>query len=173
MNQDTLQIVPIKNQDQAWVKEITNQRWGADYVVVHGEIFHPWKMKGYIALDGLGVKLGLATYRLIDRECEIITLDSFNEGQGVGQKLLARVVQAADKAGCGRVCLTTTNDNQRGIAFYSRNGFRLAAVHQGAVERAREIKPSIPLFSPDGIPIKDELEFELILNQDKAGGERK
>jgi hypothetical protein len=43
---------------------------------------------------------------------------------------------------------------------------RLAAAHPGAVDEARAIKPSIPLIGDHGIPIHDELEFELALERD-------
>ena len=40
---------------------------------------------------------------------------------------------------------------------------RLVAVHPGAVDDARRLKPSIPLIGEHGIPIRDELQFELEL----------
>lgn len=51
--------------------------------------------------------------------------------------------------------VVTTNDNLDALAFYLRQGFRLESVRLGAVDRAREIKPSIPLVH-DGIEIHDE-----------------
>ena len=71
--------------------------------------------------------------------------------------------QAAREAGCGRVWLITTNDNLRALRFYQRRGFRLVAVHPDALERSRELKPSIPEIGLDGIPLRDELELELTL----------
>jgi hypothetical protein len=50
------------------------------------------------------------------------------------------------------------------IAFYERCRLRLAAVHPGAVDAARAIKPEIPEFAGDSTPISDELEFELGLD---------
>jgi hypothetical protein len=38
---------------------------------------------------------------------------------------------------------------------------RLIAVHPGAVDEARRLKPSISVTGEYGIPIQDELEFEL------------
>jgi len=40
---------------------------------------------------------------------------------------------------------------------------RLTAVHPGAVDDARRIKPTISMIGEHGIPIHDELEFELRL----------
>jgi len=47
------------------------------------------------------------------------------------------------------------------IGFYQKRGFTLAAAHIGAMESSRALKPSIPLTGMDGIPIRDELEFEI------------
>ena len=41
----------------------------------------------------------------------------------------------------------------------------LKAAHINAVEISRKLKPSIPLVGIDNIPIKHEMEFEMILRQ--------
>jgi RimJ/RimL family protein N-acetyltransferase len=70
------------------------------------------------------------------------------------------LIDAAKALGARRLWLITTNDNARAQRFYERHGFRLAAVHEGALVRSRELKPEIPLVSADGTPIRDELEYE-------------
>jgi hypothetical protein len=40
---------------------------------------------------------------------------------------------------------------------------RLAALHRNAVAESRRLKPEIPETGADGIPIRDELELELVL----------
>jgi hypothetical protein len=40
---------------------------------------------------------------------------------------------------------------------------RLVAVHRGAVDEARRLKPSIPELGEYGIPLHDELEFKRLL----------
>ena len=42
-------------------------------------------------------------------------------------------------------------------------GMRLAAVHPGAIEVSRSLKPSIPMTGHHGIEIRDELELEKTL----------
>jgi ribosomal protein S18 acetylase RimI-like enzyme len=93
----------------------------------------------------------------------VVTIDAFPEGAGAGTALLDAAARAARDAGCGRVWLITTNDNLRALRFYQRRGFRLVAVHPDALERSRELKPSIPETGLDGIPLRDELELELRL----------
>ena len=48
------------------------------------------------------------------------------------------------------------------IAFYERRGFRVVAIHGGAVDRSRLIKPEIALTNERGVPIRDEVELELV-----------
>jgi hypothetical protein len=59
--------------------------------------------------------------------------------------------------------LTTTNDNLTAQWFYQRRGLQFVVTHRGAVDRARELKPSIPPIGEHGIEIHDELEYELLL----------
>jgi ribosomal protein S18 acetylase RimI-like enzyme len=66
--------------------------------------------------------------------------------------------------------LVTTNDNVDAIRFYQRRGYRIASIDRGAVDRARSIKPSIPLIGFHGIPIRDEL--TLVKDLDGAGSDR-
>jgi RimJ/RimL family protein N-acetyltransferase len=65
-----------------------------------------------------------------------------------------------------RVWLITTNDNSDALKFYQKAGFRIVAVHRDAVALARRLKPEIPLVGENGIPIRDEIELELVLDTD-------
>ncbi|TGV30557.1 GNAT family N-acetyltransferase, partial [Mesorhizobium sp. M00.F.Ca.ET.186.01.1.1] len=40
---------------------------------------------------------------------------------------------------------------------YQRRGYRFHELHVNAVEKARAIKPEIPLIADNGIPIRDEI----------------
>lgn len=113
--------------------------------------------------------VGAATFEIRDRECELVTLDAFRQGEGVGSALLESVVDRAAHEQCRRLWLITTNDNLRALRFYQRRGLRLAAVYPGAVEESRRVKPSIRLVGEYGIPIRDELELELVLGQGARG----
>ena len=113
-----------------------------------------WKRKRNPEDDGRPV--GLLTFIVEGDECEIVTIDAFEEGRGVG----ATLIDSVKGLGHERLWLITTNDNSRAQRFYERVGFRLVGVHQGAVERSRELKREIPLVSADGTPIRDELEYE-------------
>jgi len=53
----------------------------------------------------------------------------------------------------------------KAVRFYQKRGFELVAVHRNAVEEFRKLKPKIPRFRINGIPIRDEIEMELILKE--------
>ena len=149
-------------EDLEWVVELFTERWGGVTSVSRGVAHDTTALPGFVALLD-GKRAGVATYRITDRECELVTLDSLREGTGVGTALVGAVAEAARVAGAGRLWLITTNDNVRALRFYQRHGFDLVAVHRDAVARSRALKPSIPEIGLDGIPIRHELELELPL----------
>ncbi len=157
------EYVALTESDRAWVREFTEQHWGTDVMVSRGAAFRMSHMPGFAAKQNNTI-VGLVTYRLEGDQCEITSLDSVKEGLGIGTALIERMKQTALAHGCQRLWLITTNDNTHAIRFYQRRGFVLAAVHRGAVSAARAIKPEIPLLGNDGIPIRDEVEFELRLS---------
>ena len=148
-------VRPLRVDDRDWVRDKVAERWGSPTVVAHGVVYEPWSLPGLVAEDD-GRIVGLLTFRVEGDECEIVTIDAFEEGRGVGTAL----IDSVKDLGHERLWLITTNDNSRAQRFYERVGFRLVGVHQNAVERSRELKPEIPLVSADGTPIRDELEYE-------------
>jgi N-acetylglutamate synthase-like GNAT family acetyltransferase len=110
-----------------------------------------------------GVPLGLLTYEVVGDAFEVMSIESWDEGSGVGTALLVAAFDAARATGCRRVWLITTNDNLRALRFYQRRGMRLVKVHRDAVAQARALKPSIPVVGHHGIGVTDELELELLL----------
>ena len=134
------------------------ERWGSEIVVAHGVAYEPARLDGFVAQDGER-RIGLVTYHL-DDGCEIVTIDALEAGRGVGTALLGAVDGLDRTEGRGYVWLITTNDNERAQAWYVRRGFEVVAVHEGALERSRELKPEIPLINPsNGLPIRDEVEM--------------
>ena len=108
--------------------------------------------------------VGVATYVIGDGECELLTLHARGRFQGTGTTLLAALEDVARQAGCTRLWVVTTNDNVDALRFYQRRGFRLAALHPGAVARSRQLlKPEIPATGSYGIELRDELELEMDL----------
>jgi GNAT superfamily N-acetyltransferase len=151
--------------DRNWVAQFLDTHWGSTRIVTRGQVYLAHLLPGLIAEDAADPdkRLGLVTYRFDGDECEIMTLDSIAPGQGVGTALLEAVKQAASEAGCRRLWLITTNDNLPALRFYQKRGFSLAAVYPRALDESRRLKPEIPLFGFDGIPLRDEIELEIRL----------
>ena len=79
--------------------------------------------------------------------------------------LVQAVATAMGAAGCTRLVVVTTNDNLHALRFYQRQGFVLAALRPNALAKSRQIKPEIPLIGFDGIPLRDEIELEMGLDE--------
>jgi len=156
------QIRPLTHADQAWVNHVITTEWGSEIVITHGGIFHPSDLPGFTASIS-DESVGLITYNVTGNDCEIITLNSWSEGQGVGTALIMAVRQAADRVGCRRLFLVTTNNNLHALRFYQKQGFVISAVRINAIAESRKLKPQIPLLDEDGIPIRDEIELEISL----------
>ena len=155
-------INKITDTDLDWVKEVF-QGWGADFIVSRGKKKYPEQLEGFYAVDDNDKKVGLVTFEIIGDQCEVVTLDAFVKFQGIGTILLNRVVDIAKSRQCLRVWLITLNDNLEAIRFYQKRGMTIAAVHLNALEESRRIKPTIPLIGQHGIPLRDEIEFEILL----------
>jgi GNAT superfamily N-acetyltransferase len=125
-----------------------------------GQLVHPIECPALLAKDH-GTLAGVLTYIVDGKECEIVTLHSTEQWRGVGTALIEAVERLASDFGCTRLWLITTNDNVDALRFYQRRGFRLAAVHPGAVDHSRvRFKPEIPEVGEYGIPLRDEIELE-------------
>ena len=155
----TFQVRPVRDEDRDWVRDTIIERWGDETVVGRGLVSRPHELDGFIAVER-DVAVGLVTYRIDGDACEIVTIDAFVERRGVGSTLVEAVHERAHRAGCARLWLVTTNDNERAQSLYDKLGFRVAAVRGGAIDAARELKPSIPLIGENGVPITDEIAFE-------------
>ena len=155
-------IRQVTTADKPWVLEIV-RGWGADFIVTRGRSVYPVELPAFLAEDNSGAPIALATYEIIGDQCELVTLDAFTKFSGVGTALLDTVAEAARKAGCSRMWLITLNDNLDAIRFYQRRGMTIASVHVNALDLSRKIKPAIAKFGQHGIPIRDEIEFEMKL----------
>jgi ribosomal protein S18 acetylase RimI-like enzyme len=142
------------------LRELFIEYWHDERIIVHENVYHPQHLESLVALDETKTIQGLLTFVVANSELEIITLDSFIKGQGIGSQLLKSAEQEATKRHCKRLWLVTTNDNLHALGFYQRRGFQIMKVTPNAVEKARVLKPSIPLIAENGIPIRDELMLE-------------
>jgi ribosomal protein S18 acetylase RimI-like enzyme len=152
-----MNIRRLTPEDLPRLRDFWIQNWGGEVMIVHGTAYRPEQLEGFIVTEG-EEWLGLLTFVLENRELEVISLDSLREGQGFGSRLLDQAIAEAHLRDCRRVFLITTNDNLHALGFYQRRGFELVRIDRGAVNVTRDLKPSIPL--------RDEIELELVLDKD-------
>ena len=141
----------------------TDLSYGAR-IVSRGRLHEASKLWALVCQAGER-RVGLVKFDIRDRHCELVTLEAFTQGRGIGSALLAAVVAKATRRGCRRVWLIISNDNLQALRFYQRRGMRLAALHRGAIDEARRIKNEIPPIGKHDTPIHDELELELHLDR--------
>lgn len=147
--------------DRRWLADLLGVEWGGEAMVTRGVTHRFDAVASLMALSG-DQPVGAATYVLITdaSSCELLTLNATVQRQGTGTALLAALEDLARRQGCRRVWLVTGNDNLDALRFYQRRGYRVVAVHAGAIDAARRLKPTIPVVGNHGIPLHDEIELE-------------
>jgi GNAT superfamily N-acetyltransferase len=148
--------------DRDWVVALIEKEWASTKIVARGKIHHADELPGFAAVAD-NKPVGLITYRIDGKECEIITLNSLYERAGIGSALVEAVKGVALDSGCKRLWTITTNDNVDALRFYQKSGFELVAIRRNALEQSRKLKPEIPLTGKNAIPLRDEIELEMFL----------
>src|SRR3990167_5450297 len=143
-------IHKIENHHREWIKEFTKEHWGSKKIVSIGRIFLPHELEGFIAVKN-DEKIGLVTYDVKDDICEIVSINSLAEKQGVGTALVEEIIKTAKDSGCKKIMLTTTNDNLNALSFWQKRGFKLVKIHRDSIKEARKLKPEIPEIGEHGI----------------------
>ena len=157
------EIVSLEEKDRKKVNTILINEWEATDIIIRGKVIDGTKLNGFIALKNNEI-IGLITYMLEANECEICSLNSFIENKGVGTALINKVKEYAKENKCGRIKLITTNDNIRGLEFYQKRGFTFSELYKNSIEGySRKLKPQIPLYADNGLPIRDEIELEITI----------
>jgi GNAT superfamily N-acetyltransferase len=141
--------------DIPWMRALLRARWGGTTMYIHRDAIDVMALPALVA----GEREGLATYRVMGEEAELVSLDAVQPGQGVGTRLLAALMERLRQQGLRRLWVTTTNDNLAALAFYQKRGFSLQRLRAGAIDETRRLKPVIPLIAENGIPIRDEIDL--------------
>lgn len=155
-------IKEIKKENKERVISFFKEHWGSSEIVISSGVYKCENLDGFICEENHQI-IGLVTYIIKNNEIEIISLDSVQEGKGIGTSLLEKVENLARQKQIKLVSLITTNDNLNALRFYQKRGYRIASIIPNAVNEARKIKPSIPLIGNDGIPLNDELVLKKII----------
>ena len=153
---------PLTRDDLPRLRQFWIEHWGGEDMITRGNIYRPEQLEGFVIEDG-SAWIGLLTFFIKDDECEVTSLDSLREGQGIGSKLIDKASEEARARKCKRLFLITTNDNLNALGFYQKRGFEIVTIYRGAIHESRKIKPSIPLIGMNNIPLRDEIELEINL----------
>lgn len=157
-----IEIRPLNTSLRRWAHDFIDREWGPPGIVTRGKLHDTANLSGFVAVEN-NTPIGLITFHIEGNECEITSLNSLKEKQGIGSSLVDAVVKESKVRGCRCVLVVTTNDNMDALRFYQKRGFHIRAVYPNALEASRKLKPTIPLIGLDGIPLRDEIELEIIL----------
>jgi len=92
-----------------------------------------------------------------------MAIESITPNKGIGTLLIKAAVDKAIEENCKRLYVNTSNNNTHALRFYQRRGFTMCLVRWDEFDYLRTIKPTIPTRGDDGIPLKHEIELEIIL----------
>ena len=91
-----MQIQQIDQMKRKSVNEFILKRWYSMVMVVHGESISLENADGWFASED-EIIIGLITYRIVNSEMEILSLDSLREKNGIGTALINKAIEVAEK----------------------------------------------------------------------------
>ena len=153
---------PAGPEDRAALDRILDAVWGGPYVAGRDTLFDLTTLPSLIAVDGDTV-IGTLQYAIDGDAVEVVAIGAVPRTRGAGTVLLDAAAALGRAQGLARLWLVTTNDNLDALRFYQRRGMRMVSVDRGAVDRARLLKPGIPLVGSYGIELHDEIRMEMSL----------
>ncbi len=163
-----MEVRALGEEDRPWVAECCRRLFSSPMVVSRGRRFEPARLPGLVAWEG-EERAGVLAYAEEPGGAEVVLLAAEPPNRGAGTALLRAVEDLGRERGWERLRLCTTNDNTRALRFYQCRGWDLVALHRGAVERDRELKPEIPREGQDGIAVRHTLELERRLGRREEG----
>ena len=149
----------INSAARSAVDALALRHWGGTLIYDVCGAFETSELPGAVALLD-GAFAGAVTWSHEADLLRIVTIASSVEGRGVGRALLGAAEAEAGALGVIRLVVSTGNSNLRALGLYQRNGYRLKALHLGAIDGFRRLKPQIPKTDPTGIPLRDMIELE-------------
>lgn len=156
------EIISLPLRLREWAGKTLKSHWGSTRILSRWRYHEAGDLPAFVATQNEN-PVGLATYYTEGDCCELVTLNSFVEGTGIGEALLFAVRDTARAAGCQKLWLTTSNDNLPALQFYQKRDMAIVAVHRFAIDEARKQNPAISILGYHGVPCRDELELEMLL----------
>ena len=157
-----MEYLPVGEPNRQQVNRFLAEHWFSTDMIVRGARIDMTRAQGILARDGGGIA-GLLTYAVRGNVCEILSLDSLRQGEGIGTSLVGLAIETAKRNRCKKMIVVTTNDNINAIRFYQKRGFDMARLYRNSLNVSRKMKPEIPLIGENGIPLRHEIEFEMDL----------
>jgi ribosomal protein S18 acetylase RimI-like enzyme len=155
-----------KQKDDAdLVHDLMVKSWGGEPLVVYGKNYYPSKMDGILICQDKQV-VGFLIYDKLDLKYEILVFEIFKKFEGIGTFVLNEFIEIAKREDCKKVVVMTTNDNLDALRFYQRRGFVITHIIPNALELSRKMKPNIPENGDYGIPIRDEIVLERLIDKE-------
>jgi ribosomal protein S18 acetylase RimI-like enzyme len=151
-------IRELASTDEATTERLVDAELGGRVQARLGEVHDVLALPGYCASLGDRI-VGVATYVLDQGRAELaaIAVSSDQRFLGIGSALIETVASTVVAQGGRELWLVTTNDNVDALRLYQRRGFHISRFHSRAIDRARELTPTIPVLGRYGIPMRDEL----------------
>lgn len=159
-----MKYLPVNKQNRQQINNFISKHWFSTDMIIRGVRIDMTSVDGIIAMNGDDI-VGLLTYVVSDEICEITSLDSIKEGNGIGTALVNEIIGIAKEKDCNKILVVTTNDNLNAIRFYQKRGFDMTKLYHNALDISRRMKPEIPFIGDNGIPLRHEIEFEMDLTK--------
>lgn len=122
----------ISSLNRNLVDEFIEQHWCTTTMIIRGKEIDMTKTEGFYFSKGEDI-IGLITYIVYENILEVTSLDSLQENQGIGSKLLDAVIYEAKNRRLQKIVLITTNDNINAIRFYQKRGFDMVRLYHNAL----------------------------------------
>ncbi len=151
-------ILEIVDDHRNAIEKRVSKEWGSSDIISRGILYKIHELPGLIARDG-NKTVGILTYKIKNKKCEIVFLNTYRKTSGIGSSLLMAMVEKADELLLEKLNVIITNDNLDALRFLQKRNFHISAVYRNAVTISRSLKPGIPRLGCYDIPVRDELEL--------------
>ena len=82
-----IEIRRVGEADRQWVAALFREHWYSSVLITRGRRHDATELEGLVALSG-GERCGLLTYRMDGDSWELVSLNSLDEGRGIGTRLV-------------------------------------------------------------------------------------
>ena len=159
-------ILEATYEDKEWIRTTLKKYWASTEIVIKGEVYKAEEYKAMI-YKHKGIRTGLLIYFFDHVNCKIISLSTDLENKKIGTFLIMKLIDICFQQNCKRIEVITTNDNLKALYFYQKLGFRISGFYMNSItDVSRKLELSIPETAPNGIPIRDEIQLEYLLDHE-------